>query len=27
VRDGAARLGFHLHNTAADADAALEALR
>ncbi len=26
VRDGAARLGFHLHNTAADADAVLEAL-
>jgi selenocysteine lyase/cysteine desulfurase len=26
VRDGAARLGFHLHNTADDADAALEAL-
>jgi selenocysteine lyase/cysteine desulfurase len=26
VRDGAARLGFHLHNTPADADAALEAL-
>jgi selenocysteine lyase/cysteine desulfurase len=26
VRDGAARLGFHLHNTADDADAALAAL-
>jgi len=26
VRDGAVRLGFHLHNTEADADAALEAL-
>jgi selenocysteine lyase/cysteine desulfurase len=26
VRDGAARLGFHLHNTDADADAVLEAL-
>lgn len=27
VRDGAVRLGFHLHNTEADADAALTALR
>ena len=26
ARDGAARIGFHLHNTAADADAVLEAL-